>query len=65
MTILSRLWEYRVSIGDYEGAAEILNISPVAWHHINFRGRFKFRGDKAPIDIEAIVRELALEAFAK
>jgi len=59
MTLLSRLWEYRVSIGDHEGAAEILKISPVAWHHINFRGRFKFRSDKAPIDIEAIVRELA------
>jgi len=58
-TILSRLWEYRKSVGDPEGAAEILNVSPVAWIHLNFRGRYKFRNREKPIDIDAIVRKLA------
>jgi hypothetical protein len=48
-----------MSIGDSAGAAEILKISPVAWHHINFRVRYKFRSGETPIDIEAIVREVA------
>lgn len=49
-----------MSIGDSAGAAEILKISPVAWHHINFRVRYKFRSGETPIDIEAIVREVAI-----
>ncbi len=60
-TILSRLWEYRKSVGDHEGAAEILNVSPVAWIHLNFRGRYKFRNGENSIDIDAIVQKLAQE----
>ena len=58
-TILSRLWEYRKSIGNYEGAMEILNVSPVSWNNINFRGRYAFRRKSAPIDIDAMVQKLA------
>ena len=58
-TILSRLWEYRKSIGDYEGAAEILKASPVSWNNINFRGRYASRRKSAPIDIDAMVQKLA------
>ncbi len=58
-TVLSRLWEYRKSLGDHERAAEILNVSPVAWIHLNFRGQYKFRNREKPIDIDAIVRKLA------
>ena len=58
-TILFRLWEYRKSIGDNAGADDILRVSPVAWHHLNFRGRYTFRSQRKPIDIEALVQELA------
>ena len=58
-TILSRLWEYRTSIGDHAGASDILNVSPVAWNHLNFRGRYTFRSQQKAIDIDAIVQKLA------
>ncbi|MGC1953500.1 MAG: Tn3 family transposase [Gammaproteobacteria bacterium] len=58
-TILSRLWEDWNSIGDLAGAAEILNVSPVSWNNINFRGRYKFKSQEKPIDIDEIVRKLA------
>ncbi|MGC1952081.1 MAG: Tn3 family transposase [Gammaproteobacteria bacterium] len=57
--ILSRLWEYRQSIGDDAGAAEILNVSPVSWNNINFPGRYAFKGKSAPIDIDAMVQKMA------
>ena len=57
--ILSRLWEYRISAGDHAGAAEILNVSPIAWLHLNFRGRYKFKNREKLIDLDAIVRKLA------
>jgi TnpA family transposase len=62
-TIFSRLWEYRKSIGDEAGAAEILAASPVAWNDINLRGRYAFRGKSAPVDIDAIVQKLAKLPF--
>ena len=57
--ILSRLWEYRISAGYHAGAAEILNVSPIAWLHLNFRGRYKFKNREKLIDLDAIVRKLA------
>ena len=53
------VWEYRISAGDYAGAAEILNVSPIAWLHLNFRGRYKFKNREKLIDLDAIVRKLA------
>jgi hypothetical protein len=30
-------------------------ISPVAWQHIHFLGHYLFRGNRHPIDLEAIL----------
>ncbi len=34
-------------------------VSPVAWQHINFYGRYEFTKSPESIDMEAIVQELA------
>ena len=34
-------------------------VSPVAWQHINLYGRYEFRQQPVPVDVEEIVRELA------
>jgi hypothetical protein len=36
-----------------------VQVSPVAWQHINLYGRYEFREQPAPVDVEEIVRELA------
>jgi len=46
-------------IGDVVGAAAIKQISPVAWQHINFYGRYEFAGQPESIDIDAIIKALA------
>ena len=33
--------------------------SPVAWQHVNLYGRYEFRKQPEPVDVDAIVRELA------
>lgn len=40
-------------------ADDILKVSPVAWNHLNFRGRNQFRSQQKAIDIDAIVQKLA------
>jgi hypothetical protein len=58
-TILSHLLAHKEALGDHGGAALLKHVSPVAWHHINLHGRYKFRGLPSTIDIKAIVQELA------
>jgi TnpA family transposase len=41
-SILSNLLEYRERIGDIEGAEQLKQVSPVAWQHVNFFGRYEF-----------------------
>jgi TnpA family transposase len=58
-TILSNVLRYQVERGNAVAAALLERISPVAWQHINFHGRYEFTKSIQPIDIEAIVQELA------
>jgi hypothetical protein len=39
--------------------AHIAHISPVAWQHINFYGRYEFTKASEPINMEKIVEALA------
>ena len=48
--------------GDAMAAASLEQISPVAWQHINFHGRYEFTKSVQPIDMEAIVQELVARA---
>ena len=57
-TILSNVLHYQTERGDSSAAVELEQISPVAWQHINFHGRYEFTKAVQPIDIEAIVQEL-------
>jgi hypothetical protein len=56
MTILSLLWERQEATQDM---AHIAHISPVAWQHINFYGRYEFTKASEPINMEEIVEALA------
>jgi hypothetical protein len=57
--LLSRLLELREQTGDPDQARRIGRVSPIAWQHINFHGRFEFLGTPAPLDIDALVQKLA------
>ena len=56
MTILEHVWARQETTQDM---AHIAHISPVAWQHINFYGRYEFTKASDPINIEAIVEALA------
>jgi hypothetical protein len=49
-TLLSRLLELREEIGDTNQVNRIGRVSPIAWQHINFYGRFEFLGAPTPLD---------------
>jgi len=55
--ILSNVLRYQVERGDAVAATALEQVSPVAWQHINFYGRYEFTKSVHPIDIEAIVQE--------
>ena len=59
MTLLSQLWALKERRGDREGAALLGRISPVAWQHINFYGRYEFGTPPEAIDLEAILDVLS------
>jgi hypothetical protein len=58
-TILSRVLEAKLAAGDSAGAAQLAHVSPVAWQHINFYGRYEFTTGVSPIDIDAMVATAA------
>ncbi len=57
-TILLRVLAHKEAMGDSAGAALIGQISPVAWQHINFYGRYAFTTGPDPIDVDAMVEAL-------
>jgi len=56
LTILSQLWAREEATPDM---THIAHISPVAWQHINFYGRYEFTKAPEPINMEEIVEALA------
>jgi TnpA family transposase len=56
-TILSHPLAHKENPGDKYGADLVKEVSPVAWQHINLYGRYEFRQQPAPVDVEEIVRE--------
>ena len=57
--LLSNLLEYKEAVGDVQGASWLKHVSPVAWQHINFFGRYEFRKAPEAINMHEIIRELA------
>jgi TnpA family transposase len=58
-TILSNLVAYKEKSGDSLGVALLKQLSPLAWQHINFYGRYEFAKGPQLVNVDAIVRELA------
>jgi len=63
--ILSNVLHYQTERGNATAAAALKQISPVAWPHINFHGRYEFTKSVQPIDIEAIVQGLVTRLDSK
>lgn len=57
-TILSSLLAYKETHGDTEGVALLARVSPVAWQHINWYGRYEFRKQLEAINMTAIIQAL-------
>ena len=45
--------------GDARGVALLSRVSPVAWQHVNFYGRYEFGKRPETIHLEVIIEELA------
>jgi TnpA family transposase len=58
-TILSNLLTYKERHNDAEGAALLKYVSPVAWQHINWYGRYEFSKQPDLINMTALIQELA------
>jgi hypothetical protein len=57
-TILSDLLQHQTT-GNYQQAALLSRVSPVAWQHINFYGYYQFTKLPEPIDVHGLVQHLA------
>lgn len=57
-SILSDLLTHSDSCGDAARVALLSQVSPVAWQHINFYGRYEFNRQPETIDMEAIIQQL-------
>ena len=57
--ILSNLLDHKEETRDVQGTDLLKQVSPVAWQHINFYGRYEFRKGPEAINMSAIIQELA------
>lgn len=58
-TILSGLLEAKLAAGDAEQIERLARVSPIAWRHVNFQGRYEFRQTQPVPDIDELVQTLA------
>ena len=56
--ILSDLLTHSERSGDLERGSNLSQVSPVAWQHINFYGRYEFNRPPEVIDLQAILQQL-------
>ena len=61
-TMLSELLTRRQASGDAAGAEALKGIALAAWGHVNLHGRFEFTTRPQPIDVAALVLQLAQHA---
>jgi len=55
---LSKLLAIKEKNKQYEEAELIKRVSPVAWQHVNLRGRYQFRNQKYEINLSEIIDSL-------
>jgi TnpA family transposase len=51
--------------GDLAPAEVLKRVSPVAWQHINFYGRYQFDEDFTPIDLDRLRQQLSSEEVSR
>ena len=51
--------------GDLVSAEVIKRVSPVAWQHINFYGRYQFDENFTPIDLDQLRQQLSTEEVSR
>jgi hypothetical protein len=56
--ILSNVLRRQAEDGSSLVTGPLAKVSPLAWQHINFYGRYEFTKSFQPIDIDEIVQEL-------
>lgn len=64
-SIISRLLASKEAAGDTAGVELLMQVSPVAWQHINFYGRYEFTKEPVPISLDAIVESLTERPFVE
>ena len=58
--LLSALLERYQAAGDQKAILLLRKISPVAWQHIHFLGRYMFRDSRHPIDLNTLLANVVL-----
>jgi TnpA family transposase len=58
--LLSALLERYQTAGDHKAITLLRKLSPVAWQHVHFLGRYLFRGNRQPIDLAKLLADVAL-----
>ena len=51
--------------GELASAEVLKRVTPVAWQHINFYGRYQFDADFAPIDFAQLQEQLSSEEVSR
>lgn len=57
--LLSKILELKQTAGDTMIADQLKRISPVAWSHLNFHGRYEFSKIPKQLDLDALAERLA------
>lgn len=57
--LLSQVRDAKLAAGDRQGADLLTLVSPVAWQHLNFYGRYEFRKEPEAINMRELVQQLA------
>jgi hypothetical protein len=63
MIMLSEAVTRREQRGDMTGAKQLQAVSPMAWTHVNFYGRYTFTQEPAAVPLEGCVQTLAQYTF--
>ena len=56
--LLSALIDAKERRGEREVAENLKTISPVAWQHVNFAGRYEFRKEDRAVDLSDLIKNL-------
>jgi len=62
-TLLARLLQHAETTGDTQAVDLLKHISPAAWQHVNFYGRYEFGNQQDAINLDAIISELIRTRF--